>query len=315
MPLSLRQLESLVLSVIEGDTPPLEAVGPLTEYQRHWIPGLDAFWASGVRGVPTDVFRRLPLHTGEHPPTREFLTSGTTHGARGRSPRVSTLCYDRGAQLHFRACLGSLSALPIFALVEPSPTSSLAHMLQDSLGVPCTFLLSSQGYHLSALGAQTSPLLLFSTSFALDALLPELPPLPAGSALIFTGGMKGRGGELSFSQLAARAAGHLEIPESMVFQEYSMTELSSQLWGRDLLTPPGWLEVSARDPISLEPVPAGTPGVLLFHDLANVDVPFAIQTADMGRVLPDGSVQLLGRTPGATPRGCSLAAQELLGST
>jgi hypothetical protein len=38
---------------------------------------------------------------------------------------------------------------------------------------------------------------------------------------------------------------------------------------------------------------------------------FAVQTADLGRTVPDG-FEVLGREPGAEERGCSIAADELL---
>ncbi len=49
-------------------------------------------------------------------------------------------------------------------------------------------------------------------------------------------------------------------------------------------------------------------------DLANVDSAVAIQTADRVRVLVEGQVELLGRLPGATARGCSIAIDEMLGN-
>jgi hypothetical protein len=66
--------------------------------------------------------------------------------------------------------------------------------------------------------------------------------------------------------------------------------------------------VRAVDPWTGEPA---DPGILRFYDLANVDTVLAVETADVGRVLPSGEVELLGRLPGAEPRGCSLTIEEL----
>ena len=69
--------------------------------------------------------------------------------------------------------------------------------------------------------------------------------------------------------------------------------------------------MTAVDPDTLAPLGEGEEGLLHFLDLANVDVPCAIQTSDLGVVTP-GGVVLRGRAPGATPRGCSLDAERLL---
>jgi hypothetical protein len=58
--------------------------------------------------------------------------------------------------------------------------------------------------------------------------------------------------------------------------------------------------------------PPGREGIARFVDLANVDSAVAIQTADRIRHV-DGGIELLGRTPGAPPRGCSLALEHLVG--
>jgi hypothetical protein len=65
------------------------------------------------------------------------------------------------------------------------------------------------------------------------------------------------------------------------------------------------------DPETLEPVSPGITGLLQHFDLANAASVSAIQTEDLG-VAVDGGFQLLGRAPGATPRGCSVAMDLLL---
>ncbi len=117
----------------------------------------------------------------------------------------------------------------------------------------------------------------------------------------------------------------LGIPAAHVVGEYGMTELSSQLYettlaaalaGREaapgFYAPPPWVRVTAVDPATLVPMPPGEIGIARIVDLANVDSAIAIQTSDRIRVTDDG-VALLGRAPGATPRGCSLALDEMLG--
>jgi hypothetical protein len=64
-------------------------------------------------------------------------------------------------------------------------------------------------------------------------------------------------------------------------------------------------------PETLRPVPAGEDGLARFVDLGNVDSAVAVVTQDMVRAAGDG-VLLLGRKPGAMPRGCSLAIEEMV---
>ena len=67
------------------------------------------------------------------------------------------------------------------------------------------------------------------------------------------------------------------------------------------------------DPLSLDPVPAGEVGILAHLDLANLGSVSAILTEDLGREVV-GGFQLLGRSPGAEPRGCSLSMEDFLAS-
>ena len=179
------------------------------------------------------------------------------------------------------------------------------------------------------------PAVLLGTSFAfvhaLDALVGvDLPAsglqLPPGSRAMLTGGFKGRSRVVEPTELRARLAAAFGLPLSALSGEYGMTELSSQLYERtlrhqlgldasgspDTFVPPPWMRVVAVDPDSLRPLPDGETGILRFEDLANVDSALVVQTADRGRCTPTGVV-LLGRYPGATPRGCSLAIEDLLG--
>jgi hypothetical protein len=73
---------------------------------------------------------------------------------------------------------------------------------------------------------------------------------------------------------------------------------------------PPWVRTRVLDPVSLQPVPKGTPGLLCHHDLANLDSVAAILTEDEG-VEVDGGIQLIGRIQGAEPRGCSLSMEDL----
>jgi hypothetical protein len=99
-----------------------------------------------------------------------------------------------------------------------------------------------------------------------------------------------------------------------------MTELSSQFWEATFVderaalgvyAEPPWARVVPVDPETLTAVAHGDVGVARIEDLANVDSAFAIVTQDRVRRVA-GGFELLGRLPGAPPRGCSIALDELL---
>lgn len=171
------------------------------------------------------------------------------------------------------------------------------------------------------------PLLVLATAFALvglvDALGERRVVAPPSTTVMVTGGFKGRSREVEKNALRRDVARAFGIPESHVVAEYGMTELSSQLYEGtlpgaelrgepDVLFEPPWLRVVPVDPATLSPVPAGTPGIARIVDLANVDSAVAVQTEDLVRRRDDG-IELIGRRPGATARGCSLALEALLG--
>ena len=176
------------------------------------------------------------------------------------------------------------------------------------------------------------PVLLFGTAFAFVHMADALDEagrgaeLPEGSRAMETGGFKGRSREVPRDALYATIAERTGIPEASIVNEYGMTELLSQFYEPVLRErapdggeggvvrrhrPPPWMRTRIVAPDTLEPVAPGTPGLLHHVDLANVGSVSSVLTEDVGRAEGDGFV-VLGRTPGAEPRGCSLAMEELL---
>jgi hypothetical protein len=110
------------------------------------------------------------------------------------------------------------------------------------------------------------------------------------------------------------------LDERSVVSEYGMTELSSQFYEQTAVDPaarpgvyrePPWARVVPVHPETLAPVATGEVGIARIEDLLNVDSAFAVLTADRVRRV-EGGFELLGRAPGAPPRGCSLAIDEML---
>lgn len=174
--------------------------------------------------------------------------------------------------------------------------------------------------------AKEQPMLVLATSFALVHFLEGMDelefPLPAGSRLMQTGGFKGKSREVEPAKLRAEVSRVFRIPERAIVGEYGMTELSSQFYERTLYdddakhgiyAEPPWARVLPVDPETLEPVDDGDIGIAKIVDLMNVDSAVAVLAADRVRRVDATSFELLGRAPGAPPRGCSIAIEELLG--
>ncbi len=303
--------------------------------------------ANLIPAVPTDVFklRRVACHEPALDET-VFRTSGTTVGARGQHAFRTTATYRAGARAWGRAMLfpDLASARVIVAAPDFSgtPESSLGFMLDDFarfLGTPATWLVRGGRIDLEQLHravdqsrASRVPVIVAGAAFAfvhlLDALGGSIVGLPPGSRVMQTGGFKGRVQEVDGAELRSSIARAFGVEERHVVGEYGMTELGSQAYEGVLRSAlglpdsspregvyfaPPWMRVSAVDPISLLPVTPGEPGIARIVDLANVDSAVALQTADRIRAV-DGGFELLGRQPGATPRGCSIGIDEILGS-
>jgi hypothetical protein len=166
------------------------------------------------------------------------------------------------------------------------------------------------------------PIALLGTSFAFvhaeEALHDKRWSLPAGSRIMQTGGFKGKVREVDSDGLRAALSSRYGIDEAYIIQEYSMTELCSQMYETTLrdaveggvvgprrFWTPGWIRTSLVDPETLAEVRGRGRGLLRIDDLANLDSVCAIQTSDFARRCDDGFV-LLGRASDAVPRGCSI---------
>jgi hypothetical protein len=313
-----------------------ERRGATPEKVRHW---------AEVPAVPTDAFRSAALVCGDPAhAAAAFRTSGTTAGAERRGTHYfpDLALYDAALAAGFRAhLLPDGARLPILALL-PSPTdapdSSLSHMLGEGVremgAEGSRFFVNADGLQVEqtirALHAATDAgeaVLVAGTSFAFVHLIDALRArgerivLPPGSRGMDTGGFKGRSRTVERGELYAELTEVLGIGAEWWVNEYGMTEMSSQFYdgragtagevaGRIHRGPP-WVRTRAYDPETLAPVQEGEVGVLRHWDLANLDSVMALQTADLGRVVP-GGFQILGRAQGAEARGCSIAMDELL---
>lgn len=241
-----------------------------------------------------------------------------------------------GPHLESGALLRVLALLPS---PDDRPDSSLARMAgffaqewgdeRSGFFADSDFQVSRSDFvrALAQAAANGVPVLLLGTAFGFAHLLEDAeftpPPLPAGSLIMETGGYKGRARERPRAELYAELSSRFGLPAARIVNEYGMTELLSQFYepvlreggpadvdGRRHLSPP-WVRSRALHPESLEALEPGRPGLLAHFDLANLHSVSAILTEDLGVEVEDG-FRVLGRNPGAEPRGCSLVLEEML---
>jgi hypothetical protein len=292
---------------------------------------------SDVPAVPTDAFKATRVATFPEASARAiFKTSGTTLGARGTHAMRNTGSYDAAALAFGRWALGrGLPERAPVLVLGPSPAeapdSSLAHMnalfaADDGAYFVEGDVLDLAGFdeRVARATVEGKPVLVLATSFALvhllDALGQEFFRLPRGSRVMHTGGYKGKSREVPKEALRRDLARAFCIDERALVAEYGMTELSSQFYeatvARDDATPwvfvePPWARVVPVDPMTLAPVPEGEIGIARISDLMNVDSAVVVLAPDRVRRV-HGGFELLGRAPGAPPRGCSIAIDEML---
>lgn len=290
---------------------------------------LDSWQAAPM--VPTELFQELDLCSRPpSPKDRVFRTSGTTVGRRG-ARRVPDLTLYRTAMAQpFIA--GVLDGDPsrrrwisLIPRADVLPDSSLTFMvteLAEALASETWWVMEKDGIDFelakTALGEGhghgDERVLVLTTAFALAELLDKLrwpPRLPPGSRVMLTGGFKGRTVGLSESELLDKLHAILGVPRDLVRAEYGMTELTSQAYGAPL-APMSTLRFRVVHPETGATLGPGEVGLVGCFDLLNLDNVSSILTSDLGSLDAEGRLTLHGRRPGATPRGCSLSAEEIL---
>lgn len=343
------EFEALAVAIARFQAEHIPGYARLVEQRAS---GLDTL--RSLPGVPTAAFRltRVAVHPRETD-TARFVTSGTTSEERGIHAFRTTRTYEElslrfGAEALLGFTPGPRVVVSLAPVPEPAPVSSLGFMMAHfqrcwdgrplfarrfEPRAPERWLLRDGAIDVAGLeraGAlaleRGEPLIVLATAFALVGLLDTLGNtrlrMPERTAVMVTGGFKGKTRELSRDALYAPVAQAFGIPQAHLVGEYGMTELSSQFYEGTLpgaalqgepsvYLPPPWMRVEAVDPVTLEPVAKGEVGIARIVDLANVDSAVVVQTEDLVRERASG-IELFGRRPGAPARGCSLAVEALL---
>ena len=267
--------------------------------------------------LPISFFRGHKIQTGHWQQEKIFRSSGTTGSIRSAHFIRDIDWYHQMAKQSFERSLGDPSSYIWLALLPSyleSQDSSLINMVDYFMHIdkrPESDFFSAVDQNiiqvLQDLESKHQKTILIGVSFALMDLFENYEvPVWDQLTVIETGGMKGRGPEITREELHGRLK--LHHPQLKIGSEYGMTELLSQAYlVADRFQPAPTMKILVRDisdPLSL--IAAGKRGAINVIDLANIDSCSFIATDDTGVVFEDGSFDVLGRVDQSDIRGCNL---------
>lgn len=325
----LKGFQERIFSVAKGE---FEALAlELYEFQRRNNPVYKSYLQQlGIMAQPVTDYKKIPflpieffkhhrVTTGEWQEQCIFQSSGTTDQVSSKKYVQDTGFYDSVAIRIFESLYGPLSGYHILALL-PSylerGNSSLVYMVDSFIKASGS---EHSGFYLSNYAALAKKLghlatgnrkvLLIGVTYALLDLVENFEVNTGANNLMVmeTGGMKGRRKEMIREELHDILCAGFGLEE--IHSEYGMTELTSQAYAgeKGKFRLPPWVRVRVRDindPFDV--LPGGRTGGLNIIDLANVATCAFIETRDLGKLNPDGTVEVLGRFDNSEMRGCNL---------
>lgn len=266
--------------------------------------------------LPISFFKTHEVACTKGPFAKVFTSSGTTGMEVSRHFQADLSTYETAFLRGFSLFYGQpdqysfLCLLPGYMEREGSSLIYMAERLVRESGQGDSgFFLQAEGDLVEIIkrreqSGQKS--LLLGVSFALLDFAEQFPMRLTHTIIMETGGMKGRRREITRMEMHKTLQQAFGVPA--IHSEYGMTELLSQAYsiGEGIYRCPPWMRILVRDeddPFQLQTEGAG---ILCIADLANWNTCSFIETADVGRVFPDGSFEVLGRMDYSDIRGCSL---------
>ena len=271
--------------------------------------------------LPISIFKSREVVSGDNPIEKVFTSSSTTGMIPAKHYVTDLSIYEESFNRAFRMFLGEPSHYTILALL-PSylerEGSSLVYMtdrlIKDSGKISSGFYLYnfSELYDtLCKLKALKSKTILLGVSFALldfaGRFQLDFPEL----TVVETGGMKGRGKELSREELHKAIKNGFGVEK--VWSEYGMAELMSQAWsnGNGQFKTSPWMDIHIRDLSNpFKRVGEGVKGGINIIDLANLNSCSFIETEDIGMKEAGNMFYVLGRIQNSELRGCNILLEK-----
>lgn len=273
-----------------------------------------------IPALPIRFFKSKRVVSGLAPHEVLFTSSSTTGMLPSKHFVLEKSIYEQSFTKGFQLFYGEPEEYTILALL-PSylerEGSSLVYMAESLIkmsrkGRSGFYLYNHAELHhvLSQLKAEGEKTILLGVSFALLDFVENYQIHFPDLIVIETGGMKGRGQELSRDVLHTTLASGFGVRE--IHSEYGMAELLSQAYSTQtgIFNAPPWMRVMVRNLYNpFEYLTGGgvSPvGGINIIDLANIHSCSFIETEDKGRVFANGSFTIDGRIKDSELRGCNM---------
>jgi hypothetical protein len=269
------------------------------------------------RFLPVNFFKQHQVTSGSFQPQTIFTSSTTTGGIPSKHFVADMSIYHKSYLTAFNQFYGSptqyvfLCLLPNYLERQGSSLIDMAQGLIDASKQPESgfylYDFEKLAQTIQHVLKQHKQLFLLGVTFALLDFAEQFPMDLKNTIVMETGGMKGRKEEQTRFEIHEFLKNKFKVQH--IHSEYGMTELLSQAYskGDGKFVCPPWMKIvitDLNDPFTL--MPTEKAGIINVIDLANVDSCAFIQTQDLGRLLADGTFEVLGRMDNSEVRGCNL---------
>lgn len=267
--------------------------------------------------LPVELFKNHTILSDEFQAIKYFESSGTTGSISSKHYYQDLKIYEQSYLNGFQNQYGSPSDWVILGLL-PSylerKNASLVNMV-DSLMIHSGH--SENGFYLynyeklketlEFLANNERKVMLFGVTFALIEFARDFPSTYPNLTIIETGGMKGRGKELTRDELHVFLK--QQLSPKQIHSEYGMSEMFSQAYSTDkgIFQSASTLKVLKRNPFDpFDIQDASGRGNINVIDLSNLHSCSFLATMDLGEFYDDGKFSVLGRSDYSDVRGCNL---------
>lgn len=267
--------------------------------------------------LPVELFKHHTIISEEFQALNYFESSGTTGAVSSKHFYQDLDIYEKSYLHGFQNQYGLPSDWIILGLL-PSylerKNASLVHMVEGLMKYSGH---QENGFYLynydklketlDLLAYTDKKVMLFGVTFALIEFAEKFSSSYPNLTIIETGGMKGRGKELTRDELHQFL--NQKLSPLQIHSEYGMSEMFSQAYSTDkgIFKSSSTLKVLKRnpyDPLDIQATPGR--GNINIIDLANLHSCSFLATMDLGEFYDNGKFSVLGRSDYSDVRGCNL---------
>lgn len=268
--------------------------------------------------LPIKLFKSQRVVSGDFKEEAIFTSSATTGMIPSKHHVKSLALYKESFTKGFERFYGDVSNYTILSLL-PSylerKGSSLVYMAEHLIKISKNSGNHKSGFYLYnyrdlyetllELKENNKKVILIGVTFALLDFVKEFSLSYPSLTIIETGGMKGRGEEVTREYLHATLSKKFGVTN--IHSEYGMAELMSQAYSLEngIFSAPSWMRITTRDlhnPFEL----TNKLGGINIIDLANIHSCSFIETQDTGRVINNKQFTIEGRISNSELRGCNM---------